>query len=223
MKTILFVQGLGMNKHEWHNSFDEIAGRLCNIGYNTVQFDFPIFFSGITRELPLKKRAKFVEDIVGKSKSVGLIAQSYGALTAMVAKLPTIKTQIFVSPALSPMHSIRQVYEEVGVKINYKGDTIMPRSSGENTTVGMEFWEDIKNFNDVKLARTITTPICIFHGDEDSKVPVPTVQTFFDAIPVKRKKLKIYRGGDHGIIDVPHLLREEFLQDVVKWFTETLP
>jgi len=221
MKTILFVQGLGMTKHEWNNSFDEIAGRLKDAGFTTVQFDFPIFVNDQTREMPLSLRAKFVEKIAKKHKPDGLIAQSYGAIVSLIASLPTVKTQVLVSPALSPMHSIKQVYEEVGMKINWEGDTTMPRSSGEHTTVGKEFWEDIKDFDDIHAARSINIPTCILYGDHDTKIPVDVVQKFYEAIPVN-KKLKIYKGGDHGIIDVPRPMREEFLQDVVDWFQKTL-
>lgn len=210
-----------MTKHEWHNSFDEIAGRLKAAGFQTVQFDFPIFQKGMTRELPLVERIKLVEEIAQRYKPDGLLAQSYGATTSLAASLPTVKTQVLIGPALSPMQSIKQSYEEVGMKINWKGDTTMPRSSGENTTVGVEFWEDIKNFDDIKVARSITIPTCILHGDHDTKIPVNVVKKFYEAIPSK-KKLKIYLGGDHGINDVPRPMREEFLQDVVNWFKETL-
>jgi hypothetical protein len=159
--TILFVQGLGMTMHEWNNSFDEIAGRLQSAGFQTIQFDFPIFQNGKTREIPLKKRAHVAEKIAGQYHPDGLLAQSYGATTSLVASFPTVKTQVLVGPALSPMQSIKTSYEEVGMKINWKGDTTMPRSSGENTTVGIDFWEDIKKFDDIKVARSIKIPTCI--------------------------------------------------------------
>lgn len=219
---ILFVQGLGMTMHEWNNSFDEISRRLVDGGFQTVQFEFPIFHDGMTRELPLRERAKIVEEVANEYHPAGLLAQSYGAITTMVAKLPTVKTQLLVSAALSPLHSIKQVYEEVGMKVNYQGDTTMPRSSGENTTIGKEFWNDIQDFDDDKVAKTITIPTCMLHGDHDTKIPVETVQAFFRTIPMKTKKLKIYVGGDHGIVDVPRPQREEFLRDIVQWFQKTI-
>jgi alpha-beta hydrolase superfamily lysophospholipase len=88
--------------------------------------------------------------------------------------------------------------------------------------VGKEFWKDIDNFDDIQIARDITIPTCILHGDKDTKIPVSTVRPFYQAIPVKEKKLKIYEGGDHGINDVPRPMREEFLSDVVAWFKKTL-
>lgn len=36
------------------------------------------------------------------------------------------------------------------------------------------------------------------------------------------KKLKIFKGGDHGIVDVPRPMREELLREVVEWFKQTL-
>lgn len=207
--------------HEWHNSFDEIADRLQSAGFQTIQFDFPIFDGGETRELPIRKRAKCVEEIAQQYNPDGLFAQSYGATTTLVATLPTVKTQILVAPALSPMQSIKQTYEEVGMKINWEGDTTMPWSSGENTTVGIDFWEDIKDFDDSKVARSIHIPTCILHGDHDTKIPVDVVKKFYETISVK-KKLKIYKNGDHGMNDVPRPVREEFLKDVVHWFQTTL-
>lgn len=221
MKAILFVQGLGMTKHEWNNSFDEIAGVLRQAGFKTIQFDLPIFKNGETRELPLHSRAEIVQKAAAKYKPEGLLGQSYGAITSLVANLPSVKTQLFVSPALSPMKSLIRVYKERGVNIHYDGDTTLPRSSGENTTVGKEFWEDIKDFDDMKAAKNIKIPICILHGDHDSKISVATVKHFYNAISGD-KMLKIYSGGDHGIVDVPRPLREEFLKDIVNWFKETL-
>ncbi len=223
MKTVLFVQGLGMTKHEWRGSFDEIAARLQSTGFNTVQFDLPIFDeNGKCRELPLTKRAKLVEEAAAKCRPDGVLAQSYGATTALVASLPTVKTRLFISPAPNPKQNITNVYEEKGVKINYQGDTSLPRSSGENTTVGKEFWRDIENFDERKLAGNITSPVCILHGDRDTKISALEINDFFKMITATKKKLKIYPGGDHGLVDIPRPLREEVLRDTVTWFKETL-
>jgi len=218
MKTILFVQGLGMTKHEANNSFDEIAARLQQAGFQPIQVNL------LTdeHELSLHERAKKVEELAAECKPDGIVAQSYGATTVLSASLPTVKSQVFISPGLSMMNTIRQVFESRGVTINFNGDTSLPRSTGDITMVGKEFWTDLKHFDDVAHAKKVKIPTCIFHGDQDMKIPVDTVQTFFNAIPVINNKLKIFVGGDHGIVDVPRPMREEFLQDIVAWFKETL-
>lgn len=218
MKTILFVQGIGMTKHEYKNSFDDIASRLHDVGYRTIQFDLP----NSEKEIALNARARYVEDQAKKYIPVGLIAQSYGAATVLLASLPTIRSQVLISPALSPVDNLLHFFERRGAIINFNSDTALPRSRGKYTIVGKEFWEDIKEFNDSTIAKKITIPTCILHGDCDDKIPVSDVQTFYNAILIANKKLKIYKGGDHGIVDVHPEQRKEFLGDIVHWFQDTL-
>ena len=114
------------------------------------------------------------------------------------------------------------MYEERGVKINYSGDTTLPRSSGENTTVGKEFWLSLKSFDSIARVQQLVPPVLVVHGDQDTKIPVNDVEKVFEAIASTQKKLKVFKGGDHGITDVPRPLRKEFLRDIVEWFAETL-
>ncbi len=206
------MQGLGMTKHEWNNSFDEIAERLRAAGFQTVQFDFPIFVDGQTREMPLSKRAKFVEAIAGKYKPRGVIAQSYGVPTILSARVPSIQSQVFISGSFSPHKNLLA---------KYQGKLELHRSHAPTTYVDKKFWDDIQNFDDAAVARSIVKPTYIFHGDKDDKISVSDVRFFYDNIPVM-KKIKIFIGGDHGINDVPRAMREEFLSDVGAWFKQTL-
>lgn len=229
--AIIFVSGLGMSMHEWNNSFDEIAQKLVDTGIMTVQFTFPIFDAkGRCRELGLGKRGRIVEGVLSwvrqrgdvQKERIGVLAQSYGAATVLGINMKGIRTMLFVGGAYFPLKSIARVYTEKGVTINYDGDTSLPRSSGENTTVGNEFWKDIKTFDDISCAKMLHHPVFMIHGDHDSKIPIRDAKRVFDAIPSKQKKIKIFVGGDHGIIDVPRDMREEFLGEVVSWFQSTL-
>ncbi|MBI3955634.1 alpha/beta hydrolase [Candidatus Gottesmanbacteria bacterium] len=244
--AVVFVPGLGMTMHEYKGSFDELAGRLNDIGILTLQFQFDIFKpGGVVRELPFEERAKQFEDALDwlfvrsdvDIKRVGVLAQSYGVPTVLNLKrshpalrqaqgkpqgVTLIKSFVFVSGAYFPEKSIRRVYEERGVMINLEGDTTLPRSSGERTTVGKEFWKDIKTFDDIGYAKGLRLPVFMIHGDQDSKIPISDAHRVFDAISSKQKKIKIFAGGDHGIVDVPRPMREEFLGDIVDWFEETL-
>lgn len=229
--SVVFVSGLGMTMHEWNNSFDEIAQQLVAIGIMTIQFTFPTFDAqGKCKELALGERGEIVEDILSwvrkrsdaQKERIGVVAQSYGAVTVLGINTKGICTLLLVSGAYFPLKSIARVYTEKGVKVNYDGDTLLPRSSGENTTVGKEFWKDVKTFDDIGHARRLRLPVFIIHGDHDSKIPISDAQRVFDAIPSKQKKIKIFVGGDHGITDVPREMREEFLKDVVEWFKQIL-
>lgn len=229
--VVVFVSGFGMTLHEYKNSFDEISNDLVVQGIETLQFTFPIFDeNGLCRELPLTTRANMTEEVLSwvhaqrdvDTKKIGVLAQSYGAATVLGVNLKLIKTLLVVSGAYFPKRSIAQVYREKGVNINYSGDTSLPRSSGENTTVGKEFWIDIDNFDDLGKAKQVHLPFLMIHGDHDSKIPVSDARKIFAAIASPKKKIKIFKGGDHGIVDVPRPMREEFLSDVAVWFAKTL-
>jgi dienelactone hydrolase len=229
--AVLFVSGLGMTMHEGNNSFDEIAQRLGEKGILTLEFQFPIFLENdICRELPLTQRAYLTaaalqylrqRHAVDRNR-IGVIAQSYGAATVLGMDTSAVKTVALISGAWFPKNSIVNVYKEKGVVINYEGDTSLPRSSGENTTVGKEFWEDIEHFDTLEQAEKLHMPVLIIHGNKDSKVPVSDAEKVFASIPSKNKKLKIFRGGDHGIVNVPRVMRGEFVGDLISWFQETL-
>lgn len=229
--AILFIPGLGMTLHEWNNSFDEISKLLVASGFLTLQFGFSIFYpDGVVRELALDKRAAQLKAVYQwlLSRSdvdrdhVGILAQSFGVPTLMAAHLANVRTTVFVSGSFFPYRSITKVYTERGTVINYSGDTTLPRSSGEHTTVGKEFWQSIKKFDPFKAVEKLTASVLVIHGDRDTKMPMTDTRRVFEAIPSQHKKLKIFKGGDHGIDQVPRAMREEFLREVVKWFKETL-
>ncbi len=230
--VILFIPGLGMTLHEWNNSFDEISKLLVASGFLTLQFSFNIFSpDGVVRELTLDKRAAQLKSVYQwllkrpdvDGQRLGVLAQSFGVPTSMAAHLASVKTTVFVSGAFFPYRSITKVYTERGTVINYNGDTTLPRSSGEHTTVGKEFWQSLKDFDQLAAASAFTTSsVFVIHGDQDTKISPEDAHQVYEKLTSKNKKIKIFRGGDHGITDVPQSVRQEFLHSVVEWFKETL-
>lgn len=225
--VVVFVSGLGMDMHEWINSNDEISKHLVNKGILTVQFNFSVV--GTNRELGLNDRTTELEDIIRwtsnhtnvESSRLGIHATSYGVpTTLLLSQLP--KSFCLVAGVHFLHKSITKVFEERGVKINYQGDTAMPRSSGQTTTVGKEFWESIEKYDPLEVVKSIKIPVFMVHGDKDTKVETSDVQKVFDAIPSEGKRLKIFIDGDHGIADVPRRMRDEFLKEVTEWFVQTL-
>jgi len=62
----------------------------------------------------------------------------------------------------------------------------------------------------------------IIHGDNDAKISYKEAESVCDVIKSKKKNIKIFAGGDHGIIDVPRPTRDDLLHTVVERFKETL-
>ena len=230
--AVIFVSGFGMDLHEYINSNDEISKRLVSEGILTLQFSFSGCgkSEGDYREMTLERQAQQVEDILGWIKQrtdvnhVGIHATSMGVSTTLLANITDCASLCLVAGAYQVNRSIHKVYEEeLGVKINYSGTTELPRGSGAKTPVGPGFWKSIAAFDAISQARKVTIPVFLIHGDQDTKVSTQEVQEVFAAIPSKKKNLKIFQGGDHGITDVPRAMREEFLSEVVEWFKQRLP
>lgn len=70
----------------------------------------------------------------------------------------------------------------------------------------------------IKNADKLTTPLCIFHGDEDKITSHIASKEFVDKTELAT--LKLYKGGYH---ELQHdLCKEEMLQDVVDWLNSQL-
>jgi dienelactone hydrolase len=229
--TVIFVVGLGMTLHEWKGTFDEIASTLVEAGFLTVQFAFDIFqHDGRVLELPVFARARFVEDVLQWARQlpdvdagrVGILAQSYGVATVTAANLVNIQSVIWVSGVYLPYENFIKIWPIHGTILNFNGETIRHHADGTNTTVGKEFWTEMKSFNQLALAAKMKMPVFMIHGDQDKYFIKDQVEKVYSAIPNDKKRQKIFVGGDHGINEVPRPMREEFLRDVVQWYTETL-
>jgi fermentation-respiration switch protein FrsA (DUF1100 family) len=229
--AVLLVPGLGMTKHEWKGTFDEIAKTLVEAGFLTVQFAFDIFKeNGQVVELPVFTRAKSVEKVLRWMLSVpevdkgrvGLIAQSYGVPTATAANLSEVRSVLFVSGVYFPYENFVRIWPTRGTTLNFDGDTVRHHDDGKDTTVGKEFWTELMSFDQLALTKKLTMPVFIIQGDQDKYSISDQVEAVYQTLPGKKKKKKTYKGGDHGINEVPRQIREEFLRDVVAWFTESL-
>lgn len=228
--TIVFVVGQGMTLHEWDGSFDEIASKLIDAGFATIQFAFDIFQKdGSIHELPVFTRASRVEDVLKwvheqkfvDKERVGIVGQSYGVATVMAANLVGVESVLLVSGVYFPYDSLLRVYALRGTTFNFDGDTILRRSAGE-VRVSKEYWQEAKSFDQIAQAKKIRVPVFMVQGNQDKYTVPEEIERVYQALPNKSKKQKTFMGGDHGIDEVPRSMREEFLRDVVQWFKETL-
>lgn len=228
--TVLFVSGFGQDLHEYANSFDEIVKKLVNDGFLTVQFSFAGCgkSEGNYQETTLKRQASQVKDVFESIRKkpkveiakVGILAQSFGVPSLIVALPLKTKSLVFVSGVVNPYQSIKEIFVK-RKSFNPRGISALPRSNGTSTSVSPEFWQDLKKLKDLSpLVKAYQGPILILHGSADSYVSANQVKKFYQAISVK-KTLKIYEKGDHGI-EFPKEKRQEFLQDIVDWFKKTL-
>lgn len=230
---VILVQGFGMDMHEYKNAHDEIAEELVKANFVTVQFDFS-YQKHITdtedEEIPLSKRTHEAEDVVMaviKNKNIdqtkiGLLGMSFGVSTILKMDMSNIKSLCLVSGlGFRPAKFIKR-YTDKGAIINRNGVTKLPRTSGKITKIAPDFWSDFDNLVHEKLVTNLTKPTMVIYGDKDTYIFYDDVMSVYQAMPQGHKYLKLFKHGDHGIVDVPREMRQEFLRTVVKWFKVTL-
>jgi dipeptidyl aminopeptidase/acylaminoacyl peptidase len=230
LPTIILVPGIGATLHETNNAHDEMAQVLCDAGFATIQFSFAGRggSEGKYEEMTLTRQGNQVDDVVEWTrkqtfcdpKRIGIYAMSFGVASALCSSLQNVTSLCFISGAYSPGESLQEMFR---LKGEYNPDGISWRkfSTGEIVRFPASFWQDLKLFDCMKAASLIIIPTMIIHGDNDAKISHKEAQSVYDAIKCE-KKIKIFSGGDHGIVDVPRPMRDEFLHVVVEWFRETL-
>lgn len=228
--VVIFVAGIGADLHETKNSHDEIAATLQDNGFLTVQFSFAGRgkSEGNYQNMTLQKQADQVEDIVRWVKSqkiypfkkIGIYAMSFG-VPCVLRSNPRVNSLCYVGGAYNLKTSVQQLFSNNG-KYNPEGISWRKFSSGEIIRLNPGFWTDLNTFDAQKYLSKINLPVMIIHGKADQKISFRDAQRMYADINHPAKKIKIIDGGDHGIINVTKPIREEFLRDVVEWFTETL-
>lgn len=231
--TVLFVQGIGMDMHEWKNSHDEIAEYLIASRFATVQFDFSYqkrVTPALDFEIGLAKRARELEDVIAWTRKqphvdpdrIGIYAMSFGVSTVLLADTTGIRTLVLTGGiGFQPKNYIKRFLDR-GDVINRNGETRLTRSNGKKLVVHVDFWTSLDNFNQEVTVKTLTLPVLVIHGDNDEYLHNEDTHRVFDAIASKNKSIKVISGGGHGFSEAPKSIKQEFIRDVLKWFRKTL-
>lgn len=232
--AVLFVSGFGMDLHESGNSNDEIAQRLVDVGFITLQFSFAGRgkSEGDYRNMTLERQAKQVTDVfiwllqqptLDRSR-VGITATSFGCPTSMVVQHQLLKSLCLVTGVyfLNERFAKNLQADFTSTKVTKTGETVFRDEDGNTTIVGPQFWKSNMQFHTINIAQQIKTPVLMIHGDRDMYVEPKEAKKVFNAFAAQNKRFKLFIGGDHGISNVPRPMHEEFLGDVVEWFKYTL-
>lgn len=228
--AVLLVGGFGSTLHEDYNSYDELASQLADAGFVTLQFTFAGKGNseGNYEEMSLARQGAQIKDVLAWLKiqpqvnpsRIGVFALSFGVASTLSADISSVKSTCLLGGVYYPS-KMREAFKQ-SKGYNPTGISVRKHTNGTTSRVGPQFWKAINKFNTEKACKALTMPVYILHGDHDNKISVEDVHKAFEFFPSPKKQIKIYHGGDHPMVQVPRLLREEFLQDVVAWFAKTL-
>jgi dienelactone hydrolase len=229
--AVLFVGGLGADLHEDFNSFDEISMRLVESVFATVQFTFAGLgkSEGKYEDMTFERQAKQIEDmLLWMNKQhhinphrIGIIAQSCGAPSTLLAKTKDIQSIIFICGAFHAYENLQRMFVKRNA-FNPTGISRYPRSNGSVTILNKGFWDCMISMDEDVLIKEKQMPVFLIGGEHDTYIMKKDIEQAFAQFPNPKKKLKIYEGGNHGMDDVTKKVRNEFLNDICEWIKETV-
>ncbi len=223
---IIMCHGFTGDKFEW-GRFSRTAEVLSENGYDTILFDFS--GSGKNERIPilLSDWILNLEDVYAWVKkkgynSIASIALSLGGLTALLAKLPEIKTIVFWAPAIGIPPYFRILAKFLSPLMRVLKKTPIQRNSlnNEDVSIDYRFLKEIGNIRFNKYLKDFSTPSMIIQGDVDTTVkPKWNISAFSKMPQDNQHQLILVHEADHNFCD-NHL--EEFIDHSVKWFKKYL-
>jgi putative redox protein len=214
--AVILCHGMESNKES--DKLVLLGQALAQRGLLALRFDFAcagpagkfedITYSGEVEDL--RDAFSFVRDrhpgeiaILGSSMG-GTVALLFAAQEATVAALVTIAApahpEAFPSRILTPAQL--QQWRETSYTFYH----------GQRLNVSLLY--DLEKINVLDVARKISCPVLILHGDSDEVVPVEEAHELH-AYLSGPKKLSILEGADHRLSDATVMKRA--LTDAIEW------
>lgn len=224
--SIILAHGFGADKTE-DGMFDDIANALIKVGFAVFRFDFSGLgeSEGDYSKTTLTKLAEDLRSIIDFVKSnprvdtskIGLVGMSFGTSVSVALHAPEIKAYVLLGSVANPYEVLKNLFKEYS--FNPDGMSFRITSEGEHIEMGSQFWKDFVNHDLLKAIADIRKPICVIHGEKDSKAPLSEGQVFYENAK-EPKKLVVIKNADHGFYEPNE--REEMAKETAGWFQKNL-
>ncbi|KAK8758352.1 hypothetical protein V5799_004016 [Amblyomma americanum] len=89
-------------------------------------------------------------------------------------------------------------------------------------SAGPEQEQQVQEQDFIAKLNTIEVPMFVLVASDDRVCDVGAMKQFFDSVPSKHKKIKIYEGSYHQILAEPEGIKEQAFMDIAEWFKESL-
>lgn len=190
-------------------------------GFAVLRFDFGGCGESDETSINVEKQVDDLKSAINFVKSkgyknIGLVGESLGGLTSILAYDKKIKTLVLWAPVTKA--KIPTIFKEKKLleELNKKGFIIHKKDERE-FKITKEFFIERESVNQQEILSKIKCPVLIMHGDKDDTVPLEHSKEALQYLP-KESKLEIIKGGDHkldGKID-------EIISISLNWFRKYL-
>lgn len=202
-KVVILCHGFSSSKEG--EKYQKLAALFTKEGIAALRFDFfghgesEGSFSRITL-------TQAVDDVLSAIDfleklgfvDIGAVGVSFGGKAVFVAagKSRRIKVLTLVAPAIDGKALQKLTYGEKGIRQWKEDGKIKYDGKHGKHDLFYTFFEDLKHFNYVGIARHVKIPTLIIHGDEDTIVPVSHSQKLFKELD-GFKQLEVILGCNH--------------------------
>jgi alpha-beta hydrolase superfamily lysophospholipase len=217
--AVIISHGFAANKDR--TRLIKLAETLSKNGFAVLRFDFGGCGESEDREITLKNQVDDLKSAINYVRkngysNIGLLGESLGGLTSILAYDDEIKTLVLWAPVTkSKTPSIIQK-EELQRELSERG-FIIYQKNGRKFRIPKEYLEERHAVNQKAVLSKIKSPVLIIHGDKDDTVPLEQSKEAVQFLP-EDSKLEIIKDGDHKLDDK----MSEVISSSVNWFKKYL-
>lgn len=209
--VVILSHGFQSNKES--KLYVELQNELNKVGIGTFLYDMyghgPLYCKespySVTKDVTLSKSVDSLTAAITVVRSrgkydVGLMGSSFGGLVSIIvaSRDSQVAALALKSPVTEPITFWKQRLGDKRIA-KWKREGVMHYNEhGEHFELNYSFWEDLTTYKTHEMAKDITCPILIVHGDSDSVVPIRQSQ---DLAIIINTELRIVKGANHNYAD----------------------
>ena len=227
--SLVIVMSHGFTSNRNAKLFLELEKEFNSEGIGTLRYEYyghgPAYghkTRAVSSDITITKAAESLRAVIRYLRqkgnyNIGLLGSSFGGLVSLVvaSQDKKIKFLALKSPVTNPIkfwnERIRGPKNKI-LKKWEKNDIFHYNREGEDYTLKWDFWEDMQGYDAINLAKGISCPTFIVHGDKDTIVPIKYSKTFAKIIGAK---LNVINGSDHHYSKLKHYLE---MKKLIKCF-----
>lgn len=161
---------------------------------------------GVSEDTTLTKTVESLKAMIKylrkeNSYKIGLVGSSFGGLISLIAASQdkNITAIGLISPVVEPAKLWKERIEESfgknGLKLWEKKGIIHYNSRNEEFYLRWDFWKDLQKYDVLGMAKKISCPTLIVHGDRDKVVPISQSRALAKILGIK---VRVVKGADHN-------------------------